>query len=68
MAAIGVSEAQISNVVMRAVTQRRVVGYQGTGTGRPIYEISINGQPRRIAVTVGSNGYIVGANPAGRSK
>lgn len=60
---MGISEAEIPNVVMKAISQGRLVGYQGTGYGRPIYEIAINGQPQLIAVTVGSNGYIVGANP-----
>ncbi|OJA61586.1 hypothetical protein BGV68_04550 [Burkholderia ubonensis] len=65
---IGVSQAQIPSVVMQAVTEGHIVGYQGSGTGRPIYQTTINGQTQRIAVTVGSNGFIVGANPAGRSK
>ena len=65
---IGVSEAQIPNVVMKAVKEGDIVGYQGSGTGRPIYQTTINGQPQRIAVTVGSNGFIVGANPAGRGR
>ena len=53
---------------MKAVMEGRRVGYQGSDTGRPIYEISINGHTQRIAVTVGDNGYIVGANPKGGSK
>lgn len=65
---IGVSKAQIPEVVMQAATQGKLVGYQGVGTGRPIYEITINGQPQRIAVTTGNNGFIVGANPAGGMK
>ena len=40
-----------------------VVHYQGKGTGRPIYEVNYKGSTQRVAVTVGSNGYIVGANP-----
>jgi filamentous hemagglutinin len=63
---IGVSEAQIPSVVMKAVAEGKVVGYQGTG--RPIYETVINGEVHRIAVTVSSNGFMVGANPAGRVK
>lgn len=60
---VGISENQIPDAVMRAVTTGRIVGYQGTGQGRPIYEITFNGQTQYIAVTVGSNGFIVGANP-----
>jgi filamentous hemagglutinin len=67
-AQMGISEAEIPSVVMKAVTEGKLIGYQGSGTGRPIYEITINGQPQRIAVTVGSNGYIVGANPKGSGK
>ncbi|WP_246698669.1 MULTISPECIES: hemagglutinin repeat-containing protein [unclassified Rhizobium] len=65
---IGVSRSQIPSVVMQAVTEGNIVGYQGSGTGRPIYQTTINGQPQRIAVTVGNNGFIVGANPAGSGK
>lgn len=39
-----------------------------TGTGRPIYETMINGKKYNIAVTVGNNGYIVGANLRGSVK
>ncbi|MHA6910396.1 beta strand repeat-containing protein, partial [Ralstonia pseudosolanacearum] len=67
-ASMGVSPKEIPDVVMRAVTQGTLVGYQGSGTGRPIYEVNVNGQSQRIAVTVGSNGFIVGANPRGRAR
>jgi len=65
---MGVSEAQIPSVVMRAVTEGKIVGYQGSGTGRPIYELTINGQTQRIAITTSNNGFIVGANPRGTGK
>ncbi|WP_197709733.1 hypothetical protein [Pseudomonas syringae] len=67
-AQMGVSEAQIPGVVMRAVSEGKLVGYQGSGVGRPIYEFNINGQTQRIAVTVGDNGFVVGANPRGSVK
>lgn len=63
---IGVSELQIPNVIMQAVQDGNIVGYQGMGTGRPIYQTTINGQTQNIAVTIGNNGFVVGANPAGR--
>lgn len=63
---IGVPEAQIPEVVMRAASEGKLVGYQGAGQGRGIYEILLHQQNQRIAVTVGNNGFIVGANPAGR--
>lgn len=62
----GISEGQIPGAVTKAVSEGNVVGYQGAGTGRPIYQTVVNGQPINIAVTTGSNGFIVGANPAGR--
>jgi filamentous hemagglutinin len=67
-ASIGVSQEQIPSVVMQAVKEGDIVGYQGSGTGRPIYQTTINGQTQRIAVTIGNNGFIVGANPAGSIK
>jgi filamentous hemagglutinin len=65
---IGVTEDQIPSLVMQAVTEGNVVGYQGAGVGRPIYSVTINGQAQGIAVTTGSNGFIVGANPTGAIK
>jgi len=65
---IGVSEAKIPSVVMKAVTEGKIVGYQGKGAGRPIYETVINGEVHRLAITVSSHGLMVGANPAGRVK
>jgi filamentous hemagglutinin len=59
----GISEVQIPDVVMTAITKGKVVGYQGVGKGRPIYEFEFNGQIQRIAVTTSNNGFIVGANP-----
>ncbi|MCG5258655.1 filamentous hemagglutinin N-terminal domain-containing protein [Cupriavidus gilardii] len=65
---IGVTESQIPGVVMSAIKEGLIVGYQGTGTGRPIYQTVVNGQKQNIAITIGSNGFVVGANPAGRIK
>jgi filamentous hemagglutinin len=64
-AAVGIPEKRIADAVMQAATKGEVVGYQGVGTGRPIYEVVINGQRQYIAVTTSSNGFIVGANPRG---
>jgi hypothetical protein len=57
----GISEAQIPEAVMSAVTRGKIVGHVGKTTSRPIYEVLFEGQERRIAVTTGSNGFIVGA-------
>ena len=59
----GVSSSDIPDLVLTAVSKGEIVGYQGKGTGRPIYKVTYDGKEYKIAVTVGSNGYIVGANP-----
>jgi hypothetical protein len=62
---IGVPRDKVGQFVFDATTTGKVVGYQGKGTGRPIYEFLFEGRPYKVAVTVGSNGFIVGANPVG---
>jgi hypothetical protein len=58
----GVGQDQVADYVLTAVTKGKVVGMQRT---RPIYEFQWNGATHRLAVTVGDNGFIVGANPVG---
>lgn len=59
----GISNDNIPNYVLEAVYQGNVVGTQGKRTPpRTIYEFTYNGETQRIAVQVGSNGYIVSAN------
>lgn len=57
----GVSQDEIPELVTRAATQGEKVGV--SGRDRPIYQIMHNGTMLKIAVTIGSNGFIVGANP-----
>ncbi len=57
-----ISEAEIPDAVMAAVISGEIVGYQSPT--RPIYQVTFNGVTQLIAVTVGSNGYLVCANPA----
>jgi len=57
----GIAEIEIPDAVIAALVQGAIVGYQSPN--RPIYEIQFKGIIQRIAVTVGSNGYIVCANP-----
>ncbi|MGP3947231.1 hypothetical protein [Streptomyces sp. 7N604] len=57
----GVPEAEIPDVVMEATTSGQQVGMQGT---RPVYQVNYKGKILKVAVTVGGNGFIVGANPA----
>jgi hypothetical protein len=59
----GITEEQIPDAVMVAVTKGKVVGYQGPDLGRPIYQLEFNGITQYIAVTVADNGFVVGANP-----
>ncbi|WP_394523880.1 hypothetical protein [Lacrimispora sp. JR3] len=59
----GISKNEISNYVMDALENGKIVGYQGRGTGRPIYEFTYKGEVRKVAVMTGSNGFVVGANP-----
>lgn len=59
----GIATEDIADFVLTAVAKGKIVGYQGKGTGRPIYEVNYQGSTYRVAVTIGSNGYIVGANP-----
>ena len=64
----GVEEKDIPAVVMQAaLTETPPVDMQGKKPGRPVHVVDVNGKPTRIAVTTGSNGFIVGANPAGGS-
>jgi filamentous hemagglutinin len=60
---IGIAQSEIPNYITEALSDGRVVGYQGRGIGRPIYEFAYNGVTQRVAITTGSNGFIVGANP-----
>jgi len=58
----GISELDIPDVVFSALQRNNIVGYQGRGAGRPIYEFDYRGQTYRLAITIGGNGFIVGAN------
>ncbi|MEU9100045.1 hypothetical protein [Streptomyces sp. NPDC048361] len=60
----GIASEDIPKLLTRALNEGKIVGYQGADTGRPIYETVYNGRTQRLAITVGDNGFIVGANPA----
>ncbi|WP_324691642.1 RHS repeat domain-containing protein [Flavobacterium cheonhonense] len=59
----GIAKDDIADFVFDATTKGKIVGYQGEGTGRPIYEYLYKGEVKRVAVTTSENGFIVGANP-----
>jgi hypothetical protein len=59
----GIRRNDIPDLIMKALSEGEIVGYQGKGTGRPIYKVVFHGKVQRVAITVGNNGFIVGANP-----
>ena len=63
-----ISLDEIPQYIMSAVKYGHIVGYQGRGQGRPIYEFTYEHTIRQIAITIGSNGYVVGANPRSITK
>lgn len=65
----GIPTRDIPEVVHRAVVSGEYTGYyQGRPPGRPIFAVQYHGETKYIAVQVGNNGYIVGANPASLSR
>lgn len=58
---IGISKEELPEFIMKALSEGKEVGVQNT---REIYEVVYKGKTHRVAITVGSNGFIVGANPA----
>ena len=60
---VGISAADIPDALQEALTQGKIIGYQGSDTTRPIYQVVFQGKMQQIAITVGDNGFIVGANP-----
>ncbi|MFJ6387694.1 ricin-type beta-trefoil lectin domain protein [Streptomyces sp. NPDC091972] len=60
----GVASEDIPKLLNKALSEGKIVGQQGADGGRPIYETVYNGRTQRVAITVGDNGFIVGANPA----
>ena len=60
----GIAKSDIGKLIFDAVMDGRIVGMDKT---RPIYEVMYKGEIKRIAITVGDNGYIVSAHPISRS-
>ncbi len=58
----GISNKDIPKYVLEAIYQGNVVGKQGKRNPRTVYEFEYNGKVQRIAIQVGSNGFIVSAN------
>lgn len=59
----GIIKEDIPNYILEAFYQGNIVGTQGNKNPRTIYDFDYNGKKQRIAIQIGSNGYIVSANP-----
>lgn len=57
----GIPRERIAELVHRAATEGEYTGYM-QGKGRPIFKVQFGGNTYYVAVQIGSNGYIVGAN------
>jgi hypothetical protein len=62
----GVAAGDVADVVFNAAATGKPVGV--TGRDRVVYATEHQGRPLLVAVTVGANGYIVGANPVHQSR
>ncbi len=57
----GVAKEDIVDSIFAAPTRGTPVG--GSGQDRVVYEVVLHGEARRFAISVSTNGYIVGAHP-----
>lgn len=62
----GIAEDDLPEFIFSSLREGRIAGYQGKGSGRPIYESYWRNETHRTAITTGKNGFIVGANPVRR--
>jgi hypothetical protein len=61
----GIVSNEIPELLITAILQDKIIGYQGTGEkAREIYEVIFKNEIYHIAITIAKNGYIVGANPS----
>ena len=58
----GISQSSIPNFLFTALRNGKIVGQQNSNGSRPIYEFKYGGRLYRVGITVGSNGFLVGAN------
>jgi filamentous hemagglutinin len=62
----GIGRDEIVDAVFTALTRGTPIGI--TGRDRVVYTVEYQGRPLRIAVSVGDNGFIVGANPVSHDR
>lgn len=62
----GVQEKEIGDFIFRAALADVKLGI--IGEDRIVYKIEYKGQEKRVAISIGDNGYIVGANPVANDK
>ncbi len=60
----GISPNQIVDLLMLAIKQGQLLGTQGRS--RRIYQVNFESQLQYISIDLGSNGYLVSANPTPR--
>ncbi|WP_052744160.1 hypothetical protein [Streptomyces odonnellii] len=60
-ATAGVRAEDIPALVRTALSEGKRVGTRGAG--RPIFEVTFNGEVQQDAISVGDNGFVIGANP-----
>ncbi len=59
----GIPEEEIADAIMKALTQGRNIGVDGTRGGRYVYQFDLDGKTEYLSIVVGDNGYIVTAFP-----
>ncbi|MPM22890.1 hypothetical protein SDC9_69350 [bioreactor metagenome] len=55
----GIGKELIPEFLITAVREGKLIGMQRT---RPIYQVTFNGKAYKVAIDIGNNGFIVGAN------
>lgn len=66
----GFTARSLSKFLVKTVLTKQPVGYTKTGnkTPRAVYKVTVNGKTKYIAISIGPNGFIVGANYVGERK
>ena len=61
----GIKKEDLPVFLKTTIENGKIIGKQGKFNSQPrtIYEVNYNGKVVKVAITIGDNGYIVGANP-----